>query len=361
MIVLVLLALALIAFLAFVVYIVRKYTPIVARIFEERPFFMPLRIPPATDGEAVRFRTSDQLDLAGGYFKARTSTRTGVLVFCHEYLSDRWSFKPYADPLRDLGFDIFTFDFRNHGDSERDATYQPLQWVSDHEIRDLQAALNYLRSRPDHDPAGFGLYGISRGGSAALVAAAREPAVWGVITDGAFPTRGTMSAYILRWAEIYITNATLWRLIPHWVLALLSWSARARSQRRLYCRFLDVEKAVSRLAPRPWLMIHGAKDAYIGPAIAQALFDQAKEPKEFWLVPGAKHNRCREGQPELYAERVASFVRRYAPRLPAGANRQAVLVGMNRSEDYAREEIQRAPSVVPGASLAGGLSASMPG
>ena len=68
---------------------------------------------------------------------------------------------------------------------------------------DLQGALAYLRSRPDHDPAGFGLFGVSRGGSTALVVGAAERDVWGVVTDGAFPTRGTMTAYILRWAEIY--------------------------------------------------------------------------------------------------------------------------------------------------------------
>ena len=39
-----------------------------------------------------------------------------MIVYCHEYSSDRWSFHPYVDHLRDLGFDLFTFDFRNHGD-----------------------------------------------------------------------------------------------------------------------------------------------------------------------------------------------------------------------------------------------------
>jgi hypothetical protein len=61
-------------------------------------------------------------------------------------------------------------------------------------------------------------------------------------------------------------------------------------------------------------MIHGQKDAYIGPDIAQALFDHGGEPKEMWLVPGAKHNRCRECEPEDYAARVTSFLHRFGPR-----------------------------------------------
>ena len=44
-------------------------------------------------------------------------------------------------------------------------------------------------------------------------------------------------------------------------------------------------------------MIHGEKDAYIGPEIAQDLFRRGKAYKELWLVPEAKHNGCREADP----------------------------------------------------------------
>ena len=198
----------------FLGYILVRYMPIVGRIFEEKPMFLPLRVPAAGEGEEVRFRTRDGLHLAGTYLKARTASRAGVLVFCHEYLSDRWSALPYVDHARDLGFDLFTFDFRNHGESPSDPVYKPLQWVTDHEVYDLQAALAYLKSRADADPAGFGLFGVSRGGGTALCVAGRDPRVWGLATDGAFPTRGTMLAYILRWAEIYVGNPTFWKAMP---------------------------------------------------------------------------------------------------------------------------------------------------
>lgn len=302
---------------AFLVYVAIRYAPIVGRIFEEKPLFLPLRVAPRqNDGETVTFPAQDGLMLEGTYLSARTPTRLGVLVFCHEYLSDRWSYQPYADHLRDLGYDIFTFDFRNHGRSQSDPNYHPLQWVTNHETADLHGALAYLRSRADHDPAGFGLYGISRGGGTALVVGAADPGVWGVITDGAFPTRGTMLAYILRWAEIYVGSPTLWKRMPLWMFAYVGWSGRMKSQRKLRCHFPDVERAVARLTPRSWLMIHGGKDAYIGPEIARLLFAEAREPKELWIVPGAKHNRCREVQPENYAARLAQFLGRVAPRRP---------------------------------------------
>ncbi len=83
-------------------------------------------------------------------------------------------------------------------------------------------------------------------------------------------------------------------LIPMWLFGFLAWTGRRGTERSLNCRFPGVESAVARLAPRPWLMIHGQRDTYIGPEIAQDLFDHGKDPKELWLVPNAKHNRCRE-------------------------------------------------------------------
>ncbi len=305
---------------AAIAYLAVKYTPKIVRIFEDRPVFMPLRVEPIETGELVGFPADDGVRLSGSYFKTRTRERVGVLVYCHEFLSDRYSYRPYVDRLRDAGFDVFTFDFRNHGESETQPDYEPLQWVSNREQADLSGALRYLRSRGDRDPAGFGLFGVSRGGTAALFAAAAEPDVWGVITDGAFPTRGTMVHYIERWAEIYVRSERYLSLIPRWVFEILAWITRRESERRRGCRFLNVESAVSRLAPRPWLMIHGERDVYIGPEVARSLFSYGNGPRELWLVNDAKHNRCLERNPAAYAARLSLFLANYAPRRPLTAD-----------------------------------------
>ena len=300
----------------FLVFITIKYSPIVSRIFEHQPTFMPLRVPCGESGETVDFTTDDGVRLSGTFLRSRAFEQAGLIVYCHEYLSDRWSYHPYLDHLRDLGFDLFTFDFRNHGESASEPGYAPLQWTTDREVRDLRAALKVLRSRPDRDPAGFGLFGVSRGGTTGLLAASSEPDVWGVITDGAFPTHGTMVPYIRRWCEIYVPNPILRGLLPSWLFGLVAWTGRWQTERRLNCVFPNVEAAVARLAPRPWLMIHGESDSYISPQIARALYDRGKKYKELWLVKEAKHNRCRETDPAGYRERIRSFLERFAPRRP---------------------------------------------
>lgn len=299
---------------ALLIYLAVRYVPVIKRIFHEQPLFFPLRLTPKDRGEAVEFRAADGIPLSGSYFKRRTGGRAGVVVFCHEFLSNRWSCQAYVDSLRDVGFDIFSFDFRNHGTSGKAEGYQPIQWLTDYEVKDLRAALDYLRTRPDRDLAGFGLFGVSRGGNTALVVAADQPDVWGVVTDGAFPTRGTMYSYIMKWAEIYVRRTYVRNLIPKFCYHYVSWMARLSSQRQLRCTFPCVERAVARLAPRPWFAIHGEKDTYIGPGIARTFFNRAKKPKELWIVAGAKHNRCRETEPEAYAARLLDFMDRFAPR-----------------------------------------------
>jgi hypothetical protein len=143
LIVLALLVSALVALGVLLIYLLVRYTPVVGRIFEEKPVFLPLRVEPDPEGEEVRFAAADGLELHGSYFRARTPERAGVLVFCHEFLGDRWSYRPYTDGLRDLGFDLFTFDFRNHGTSASEAGYEP-------------PAMG-LRPRPPRPPGGAGL------------------------------------------------------------------------------------------------------------------------------------------------------------------------------------------------------------
>ena len=61
----------------------------------------------------------------------------------------------------------------------------------------------------------------------------------------------------------------------------------------------------------PLLMIHGEYDNYIKPPMARALFDKARAPKEFWLVPGAKHNQALQVAGEEYRRRVLDFFERH--------------------------------------------------
>jgi fermentation-respiration switch protein FrsA (DUF1100 family) len=284
-----------------------KYLHLMVRIFQEKPLFIIPRGQPLAEAEDVRFPTSGGLELCGCYLAA-PGPRRGVILFGLEFGSNRWSCWSYVEPLVAAGFDVFAFETRNQGDSDGLPGYDPLQWVTDYEVRDAQAALAYLKGRPDADPRGVGFFGISKGASAGLLAASRDPYVRCCVTDGAFGTYTTLVPYMRQWFRIYNNQYALQGLLPSWYYGLIGLVGLRRTARERRCRFPHLEPALPRLAPRPLLMIHGEADNYIKPEMARALFDHAREPKEFWLVEGAKHNQALQGPHGAeYRERVLRF------------------------------------------------------
>jgi alpha-beta hydrolase superfamily lysophospholipase len=288
------------------VYLKRKFLGNIIRIFEEKPIFIVPRGQPVEGAEEVWFPTADGLKLRGCYLRT-PGPRRGVVLFGLEFGSNRWSCGPYCEHLRANGFDIFTFESRNQGESESQPGYEPLQWVTDFEVRDMQAALAYLKRRDDADPRGVGLFGISKGGGAGLLAAARDPYVRCFVTDGIFATLSTMVPYMRKWVSIYSDRYWIQVLVPTWIYSLVARAGLRRIARGRRCRFPYLERAISRLAPRPLLMIHGGADTYIKPEMAQALFERAGQPREFWLVEGAKHNQALPIAGDEYRRRVLDF------------------------------------------------------
>jgi pimeloyl-ACP methyl ester carboxylesterase len=298
-------------------YLRWKYLHLVERIFQEKPLFVIPRGRPVPEAEEVRFRTSDGLQLSGCYW-ATTQPRRGVILFGLEFGSNRWSCRQYCEHLVDSGFDVFAFESRNQGDSDSQPGYEPLQWVTDHEVRDAEAALAYLKGRADADPRGVGFFGISKGGGAGLLAASRDPYVRCCVTDGVFGTYSTLVPYMRHWFRIYNSQYSIQGLLPSWYYGLIGLVALRGIGRARHCRFPHLEPAVAKLAPRPLLMIHGEQDTYIKAAMARAVFRCAGVPKEFWLVPGAKHNQGLQVAGDEYRRRVLEFFEQHlAPRGPA--------------------------------------------
>jgi fermentation-respiration switch protein FrsA (DUF1100 family) len=63
-------------------------------------------------------------------------------------------------------------------------------------------------------------------------------------------------------------------------------------------------------------MIHGEADSYIKVEMARALFRRATGPKEFWAVPGARHNQSISVAGADYAHRVIAFFDQHLREVP---------------------------------------------
>jgi pimeloyl-ACP methyl ester carboxylesterase len=298
-------------------YLTFRYLDFVLRVFHERPLFIVPRGQPVLDAEDVRFPTADGLTLCGCYLHTQAERRLGVILFGLEFGSNRWACVPYCQFLVENGFDVFAFESRSQGESDALPGYEPLQWVTDHEVRDAQAALAYLKARADADPQGVGFFGISKGGSAGLLAAAQDDYVRCFVTDGIFATRTTMIPFMRRWVMILSKRFWLQNILPSWYYGVIADTALRRIRKESGCAFPHLERALPRLAPRPLLMIHGGADSYISPEMARKLFVLARDPKELWIVERAKHNQALQVAGDEYRQHVLTF---FQTHLAAGAS-----------------------------------------
>jgi len=309
-------SITLLSLLAFVVILLAKYVRISLNIFSDTP--PPMSMAPVDfqrlQGEEVRFRSFDGTSLRGMHLNtANRSAVKGAVVFCHEYGADMYSCARYARPLISAGFDVFTFDFRGHGESSKSARYKPLQWPSDKELEDVLGACAYVESilAADGRPVEVGVFGISRGAGAALMAASSDPNIKAIICDGAFSTETTLVGLMKRWAAIFARVKLVYESHPDGFWYFLLWLMMRFAHRRLGCRFPSVRKAIKEMQARPIFFIYGQKDSYIREDQTRMLYNEAPSPRYLWIVEGAKHNQSVVVEPRQYAARTVAFFEKH--------------------------------------------------
>ncbi len=261
-------------------------------------------------GEEVQFRAADGHMLWGTIMQGRADARrNGLVVFAHEFNSDRTSAKRYCRSLLEGGFDVFAFDFRGHGASPAELGYKPRQWPSDREQADVLGAVMFIGEWLERQgrPRDVGLYGISRGGGACILAAVGLPWVRAIVTDSAFSSDTTMEYLMKRFATIFATIRVVAENHPPTFWRFLRWLLFRECRRRFNCRYPSVRKAARRLKGVPVFLIHGEKDSYIPVAQSQVIYECVRGPRRLWIVPGAKHNWGILAAPLRYPVRLTRF------------------------------------------------------
>ena len=279
-------------------------------------------------GEEVRFHAADGQRLQGLFISNRTSEPArGMVLFAHEFGSVRASCMRYCHSLLDAGYDLFTFDFRGHGYSATETGYRPRHWPSDREAADMLGAIAFVTSWLEEQgrPRSVGLFGISRGAGAALLAAERTEDVRAIVVDGAFSSDTLIEYMMKRFATTFARIKVVARNHPAAMWRFLRWMLFRDCARRFQCRFPSLRKVVARLKNKPILFIHGEKDSYIPVAQSVDLHRLARGPKELWIVQGAKHNQSVLTAPDEYARRLIGFYDQYLASRPARQTAPATL------------------------------------
>jgi pimeloyl-ACP methyl ester carboxylesterase len=134
--------------------------------------------------EDVDFRTSDGIVLSGWLVKG--APKAPVIILCHDLGGSRSSLLSSAVSLNRSGYPLLVFDFRGHGASTGSGATLGID-----ETRDIQAAVDFLKTRSDIDSSRIGLWGIGMGAYAGARAALDNPAMVALALDSIYPDVAT--------------------------------------------------------------------------------------------------------------------------------------------------------------------------
>jgi len=302
--------------------ILAKYLRIAINLFLDTPLPITADLhdyqPP--NGEIVMFPSLEGRQLRGMFIDRPPGLPDkGTVIFCHEFASDMLSAGRYARPLVEAGYSVFTFDFRGHGKSFTPPHFEPRHWPSNHEVNDILAAIAFVESRRETNGRGVGILGISRGASAAVVAAVLSPSIRCLAVDGAFSTDFSIDELMKRWVQIFVridlARADRTFSVYRFFRALMMFYVELKCR----CRFPSTRRALAKLDAVPLLFIQGERDAYVRPEQTRVLYDLKPGPKELWVCLGAKHNQSVATDPQTYARKTVAFFDRHLAADPSSA------------------------------------------
>jgi len=176
-----------------------------------------------------------------------------LLLYLH---GARWNVEGSAARIRhmqQLGFSVLAIDYRGFGKSSPGLPSETTAY------EDVRAAWDWLAARHPGQPRY--IFGHSLGGAVAIELAASVQDEAGTIVESTFTSI----------ADVFDTMT--WGWLP---------------LRPLITQHFDSLAKVAHLGA-PLLVMHGASDHLILPALGRKLFDAARGPKAFVLIQGGSH------------------------------------------------------------------------
>ena len=254
----------------------------VTGVFDRFFLYFPERELTATPSEAglayedVSFTTDDGITLHGWFVPGRSDV---TWLWFHGNAGNISGRIGNLKQLHDsLGVNVFLFDYRGYGQSQGTPSEEGL-------YLDAEAALAYLNSREDVRSDRIVYFGRSLGGAVAVDLAGHQPA-YGLVLESPLPS----ISFVARQAYPILPAGFVRRI--------------------LHARYDALSKIAGVMVPV--LILHGDKDDIVPLDAGRRLFEAAREPKQFHVIPGAGHNDTYIVGGEPYFALLASFLEQLA-------------------------------------------------
>jgi dienelactone hydrolase len=244
--------------------------------------------------EDVAFRAQDGVELRGWWVGAPSPKGTVVLV--HGLNRSRIEMVRRVPFVHESGWNALVLDLRHHGASGGAATTFGVK-----EKQDVLAAAELARER---SPGPVVLWGVSLGAASAVLAAAEDAAVAGVVCDSSFRSLDDTVRHHL---ELFRGFRWWLRLVPSWPVADLAlfWMGRRGG---FEPSAADIVSAARRLQGRPALFVANSDDRRMPQEIAFELREAAGERAQVLVVPGRSHGGAWRDGTAAYAAAAADLL-----------------------------------------------------
>lgn len=249
-------------------------------------------LPPDLKGREVELRSESGALLRGWFLPGRAGA--GAIILMHGVRASRLDMIPRARFLSSSGYAVLLFDFQAHGESTGAAITTGYL-----ESRDARAAIDFVRAEATGERVG--VVGVSMGG-AALALAEPAPRVEAAVFEMVYPT-----------IEQAIDDRLRMSLGGWGVVFRPLLTAQLRLRLDISAEDLHPVDHVGS-ASYPKLFIAGAEDRHTTLEESRQLFAAAGEPKEFWIVEGARHQDLHALRRREYEEHVQGFFEKHLRR-----------------------------------------------
>ena len=235
-------------------------------------------------------KSAERVLLSGWLIPA--SDPIGVVILCHGHGGSRRGMLRKAVMLNRYHFTALLFDFRASGSSGGRFRTLGLR-----ETDDILGAVEFLKQEPHTRELSILGVGQSMGGAALIRAAARSNDIKAVIAEAVFARLDT----VLRRRVKFVVGP--------FVKPVVNSCYRIGANKlgnEIYT--MDPELDIASISPRPVMLIQDNLDFVCPRSDVNRLFEAAKEPKERWIVPRARHARAHSSAPREYERRVTNFL-----------------------------------------------------
>ncbi|RYZ11708.1 MAG: alpha/beta fold hydrolase [Comamonadaceae bacterium] len=204
---------------------------------------------------------------------AHQSASTPVLLYLHGARYNVAGSAPRIRRMHELGFSVLAIDYRGFGKSTKGLPSEATA------REDALAAWTWLAARHPQQPRY--IFGHSLGGAIGIDLAARTSDESGTIVEGTFTSISD------------VVSSFKWGWLPFSALLTQHFDSLARVK--------DIGA--------PLLVVHGALDDLIRPALGRKLYEAATVPKMFVLVEGGSHHSTNTVGAAQYRAALAQLFR----------------------------------------------------